>query len=153
MPLTSPECENIARRWKYAVYAVGLVLPLLGFAGTAALRETPWWQWPLFYPVAVLEFSWPFYVLAQVVAKRIRTVWSEVAKIHWASAGALIGLTVPYLFGYWSMRDEYASDAPDGQGIGIYLGAFAPIFGCGLALVGWFVGAKLSRMQRGGAGT
>jgi hypothetical protein len=162
MPLTGAECEQTVCRWRYAIYAVGLVLPLAGFAGTAALlfdestpvgvrehlaREMPWWA--LLYPVAVLQFSWPFYVLARVVAKQIRKSWPEIARVHGASAGALIGLTVPYLFGYWSLRTEFASGAPDaGQGSGILLGLLAPIVGCGIAVVGWFVGAKVNNPRR-----
>jgi hypothetical protein len=161
MPPVDAVCEKFIRRWKYAMYSVGLVLPLIGFAGTAALmfdestpasvreylaREMPWWA--LLYPIMVLQFGWPFYVLYRVVAKRARRSWPEVAKVHWASAGALIGLTMPYLFCYWTVRTEFASGAPDaGQGSGILLGVLAPVVGCGLAVLGWFVGAKMSNMR------
>jgi hypothetical protein len=100
--------------------------------------------------VLLVVCSWPFLVYAIFVTARIRKRWPAVASIHWASAGGLIGLSLPYLFVYAAQPFELTSGAKDaGEGIGIFIFIFCisgvPLI---LATIGWFIGSFLGFLVR-----
>ena len=86
-----------------------------------------------------------------MISARIRARWPNIWRLHWASTGALIGLSVPSIYGYSAMPYEMTSGAKDaGQDVGIFLGLFGPMGGGLLALIGWFTGLGISQRLRNG---
>jgi hypothetical protein len=117
---------------------IGEGVPLAGFYSYVVA--------PIFLMKAVLSlcaasvgsamfFGWPFLVLHYVVEKKIRARWPIMGDMHWAAAGSLVGLSVPYIF-----FGELTSGSPEaGEGIGI-AAPFLFIADGILAVTGWFTG-------------
>jgi len=160
-PAVPKGCASSTRRWRFVIYSVALTLPLIGMAETVALaffgsvppagkgavlKDMP--MWIFVYPLQVVVFNWPFYVLSRIIIARVHARWPNVSSLHWAGAGALIGLSIPYIYGFSVISPyEMTSGARDaGQGVSIFLAALAPIAGGALALIGWFSGLGASRL-------
>jgi hypothetical protein len=99
-----------------------------------------------------LTFDWPFLVFANEVKKRIRARWPDV-NIHWAAAGALIGLSVPYVLFYiflaYTSADFWLRFGPlsikgavETYLVSLYfwLIFLVPSVGATLGLMGWLIG-------------
>jgi hypothetical protein len=157
--------EVIVRRWRNTIYVVAFTLPLIDFGGQAILGllgyalirnqvlkdGMPSWilGHVLEYLVFVFFFDWPFFVLARAVERRLRARWPDVVNIYWSSAGALVGLSVPYILAYSLMLSAsmMSGARQAGQGEGIVLG-LAQIGGGALALAGWFTALGARHLWR-----
>ncbi len=140
----APEAELAAgaARWRKAAYAVPLALTLVLFTVGAPAARAPITSVPLAVS-ALVVIGWPFWVLASLVSDRLVRGPAH-GGLRWAAAGALLGLSVPYV---------YAVSAAGGPGLGyglpVFLGFVAPCAGGLLASIGWLGGLGLWRLARG----
>ena len=140
------------RRWQVAIYSIAVGLPLLaaavlyalailGFLSVKAAHEATQSASLGMLVFRVVFYDWPFLVLSRQITKRIRLHWPNVSRVRWASVGALAGLSLPYVFGYFAIvADGMQGHGDDGSGESIYFAAVGWIGGGLLALIGWWMG-------------
>jgi hypothetical protein len=89
--------------------------------------------------LTAMFFGWPFLILHRIVVKSIRARWPIMGDIHWAAAGSLIGLSIPYVFIVFLWFGVMTSSAPD-AGQGMIVAPFLYMIGGVLGVVGWGAG-------------
>ena len=159
-----PEAEIMIRRWRQRIVGVALLLPFIASVEIILISLFPdiWlssfyfdsfiepprkiphaeaFATAIFLPVFYIPFcNWPFFVLAKRTHRNIMKRWPNETAARLALWGGLIGLTVPYVFGYWFVPVDLA-----GRGVGAayFLTFFCPVIGSLLALVGLMIGSAV----------
>lgn len=170
-----PEAAIAIRRWRWAILAVGLLLPLSGsllyvliglFPGGPIAHWVmgPDFEWKIrpirsdeirvAFVLAPLYFSvvdWPFLVLAIRARRYVMNQWPNRKAAYLSALGGLTGMTAVYLVGYYFLGQELAfgllQQPPRGTGAGYILGLFCPLPGFIMAFLGIRLGASLGRIS------
>jgi hypothetical protein len=148
--------ESEVRQWRMVPVIVAFVLPFIGLVETflwlylrppqirqKALAGIP--DWFGFY-FGVLLCEWPFFALAGVATRQLRSCGQDTVQVSWSCFGALVGLIIPYgLLCCAAMPGELTSGATDaGQGIGLGLIFGSPLFAL-MGVMGWCAGSWLAK--------
>lgn len=162
------EGEALVRTWQRRSIAVGLLLPWILPVELLVMAYFPdgplsmWFRGAFISPPPPIRIEdvqanlilgtilytivdWPFLAVALQVRHRVRRLWPNKRAAKSSLRGGLIGMTVPYLFGFASAPMDFL-----GMGVAVayLLALFCPIVGWGLALFGFWAGASNNEVKR-----